>query len=114
MNPSTIWTHSLRKAFRKIVRQADVDDDDKEMMMGHVLKGSRQSYFDNKDLEVILAAYQKCNFSREIPKSEVNKLRMQLEAEQSRSASFEGRVNSLEVQLESLTKALKELAEKKE
>ena len=113
LDPKTIWTHSLRKAFRKIVRQADIDDDDKEMMMGHVLKGSRQSYFDNKDLEVILAAYQKCNFSREIPKSEVNKLRMQLEAEQSRSASFEGRVNNLEVQLASLTKALKELAEKK-
>jgi len=111
LDPKTIWTHSLRKAFRKIVRQADIDDDDKEMMMGHVLKGSRQSYFDNKDLEVILAAYQKCNFSREIPKSEVTKLRAQLEAEQSRSASFEGRVNNLEVQLASLTKALKELAE---
>jgi site-specific recombinase XerD len=79
LNPSTIWTHSIRKAFRKIVRQADIDDDDKEGFMGHVLKGSRQSYYDNKDVEVILAAYQKCNFSREVPKSETDKLRNQIE-----------------------------------
>lgn len=114
LNPSTIWTHTIRKAFRKIVRQTDMDDDDKEQLMGHVIKGSRQAYYDNKDADVILEAYQKCNFSREIPKSEVSKLRLQLEAEQSRSAGFEGRVNNLEVQLASLTKTLKELAEKKE
>jgi len=106
LNPSTIWTHSLRKAFRKIVRQADIDDDDKEMMMGHVLKGSRQAYFDNKDLEVILAAYQKCNFSREIPKSEVTKLRQQLESEQSKSAGYEARLNNLEARYERLVKDL--------
>lgn len=114
LNPKTIWTHSLRKAFRKIVRQADLDDDDKEMMMGHVLKGSRQSYFDNKDLEVILAAYQKCNFNREIPKSEVTKLRQQLETEQTKSAMYEARLNSLETQFENTRKMLKELLEKKE
>jgi len=114
LDPSTIWTHSIRKAFRKIVRQADIDDDDKEMMMGHVLKGSRQSYFDNKDLEVILAAYQKCNFSREIPKSEVTKLRAQLEAEQNKSvadkAMYEARLASLEAQFDNIRKEM----EKKE
>ena len=114
LNPSTIWTHSLRKAFRKIVRQADIDDDDKEQLMGHVIKGSRQAYYDNKDAEVILEAYQKCNFSREIPKSEVTKLRQQLETEQTKSAMYEARLNSLETQFESTRKMLKELLEKKE
>jgi integrase len=79
LNPSTIWTHSIRKAFRKIVRQAEIDDDDKEQLMGHVIKGSREAYYDNKDAEVILAAYQKCNFSREIPKSETDKLKAQIQ-----------------------------------
>ena len=114
LNPSTIWTHSLRKAFRKIVRQADIDDDDKEQLMGHVIKGSRQAYYDNKDAEVILEAYRKCNFSREIPKSEVTKLRQQLETEQTKSAMYEARLNSLETQFESTRKMLKELLEKKE
>ena len=79
LDDTTIWTHSLRKAFRKVVRQADVDDDSKEMMMGHVLKGSRQAYFDGKDTETMQKEYQRCNFTREIPRSETDKLRTQIE-----------------------------------
>lgn len=40
----TITTHTIRKAFRKIVKQTDIDDDDKEQLMGHVISGSRQAY----------------------------------------------------------------------
>jgi integrase/recombinase XerD len=111
LDPKTIWTHSIRKAFRKIVRQADIDDDDKEELMGHVIKGSREAYYDKKDAEVILAAYSKCNFSREIPKSEVTKLRQQLETEQTKSAMYEARLNSLETQFENTRKMLRDLLE---
>jgi len=79
LNPESMWTHSIRKAFRKIVRQADTDDDDKEQLMGHMIKGSRQSYYDGKDIEIILNSYQKCNFTRKVPKSETEKLRSQIE-----------------------------------
>jgi len=79
LNAGSMWTHSIRKAFRKIVRQADIDDDDKEQLMGHVIKGSRQSYYDNKDVDMILSAYRKANFTREVPKSETDKLRNQIE-----------------------------------
>jgi len=78
-NPTTMWTHTIRKAFRKNVRQTDIDDDDKEQLMGHVIKGSREAYYDNKDTKLIMKAYQKCNFSRELPESEVSKLQQQLE-----------------------------------
>ncbi|MDH5460054.1 MAG: tyrosine-type recombinase/integrase, partial [Candidatus Bathyarchaeota archaeon] len=37
-DPATMWTHTIRKAFRKIVRQTDIDDDDKEQLMGHVIQ----------------------------------------------------------------------------
>lgn len=114
LNPSTIWTHSLRKAFRKIVRQADIDDDDKEELMGHVIKGSRQAYYDKKDADVILEAYQKCNFSREIPKSEVTKLRQQLEAEQSKTMNVEAELNSLKAELLNLRKTVTEELAKRE
>lgn len=99
-DPKTIWVHSFRKAFRKIVRQADIDDDDKEQLMGHVIKGSRQAYYDRHDTELILKAYEKCNFTREIPKSEISKLRAQLESEQEARSREKG---NLEAKIQELT-----------
>ena len=52
-----ISTHTIRKAFRKIVRQTDIDDDTKEMLMGHVIPGSRENYFDRKDCDIHAAVY---------------------------------------------------------
>jgi integrase len=80
LNPETVWTHSFRKSFRKVVRQAEgLDDDDKEQLMGHAIRGSRAAYYDTKDIELIMKAYQRCNFTREIPRSETDKLRTQIE-----------------------------------
>lgn len=78
-NPSTLCTQTLRKAFRKIVRQANIDDDDKEQLMGHVILGSREAYYSKKDVPLILEAYRKCNFSRELLDSEISKLRRTVE-----------------------------------
>lgn len=80
LDPRSIWTHTIRKAFRKVVRQApDLDDDDREQLMGHTIKGSRDSYYDRNDEALIDAAYRKCNFTRVVPASEVTKLRAQIE-----------------------------------
>jgi len=111
-DPKTMWTHSLRKAFRKIVRQASIDDDDKEQLMGHSIKGSRQAYFDRKDVGLIREAYLKCNFVREVPEGEVTKLRKRLENEQSKRLLNEMRLEKLERELETTRKMLKEMLEK--
>lgn len=95
-DPKTMWTHSLRKAFRKIVRQAAIDDDDKEQLMGHSIKGSRQAYFDRKDVDLIRKAYQKCNFNREIPESEVEALRKKSENQNHTIHDMEARITALE------------------
>ncbi len=95
-DPKTMWTHSLRKAFRKIVRQTPIDDDDKEQLMGHVIKGSRQAYFDRKDVDLIRKAYQKCNFNREIPESEVEILRKKSESQNHTIHDMEARITALE------------------
>jgi len=109
LDPKTIWTHSLRKAFRKIVRQTDMDDDDKEQLMGHVIRGSRQAYYDNKDVEVILKAYQKCSFSREVPKSETDKLLIEnLDLKRRVQQAEEGMANIEKWKLE-VEKMLREL-----
>ena len=97
-DPKTIWTHTIRKAFRKIVRQTDIDDDDKEELMGHVIQGSRDSYYDKKDVGLILKAYQRCNFSRELPESEVAKLQQQLEDSRLQNRLLEQRLDSQDVE----------------
>jgi len=95
-NPKAISTHTIRKAFRKIARQTNIDDDDKEQLMGHVISGSRAAYFDKKDVDLLLKAYQHCNFQREMPQSETYKLREQLEMERVERGSLEKRIDALE------------------
>jgi len=120
MDPRTMWVHSFRKAFRKIVRQAEMDDDDREEMMGHVLQGSREAYFDRTDVELLQASYEKCHFERDVPKSETSKLIAQLEDEQSKRRLNEDRVDKLEKhverqekQLDAQRQLLREMLEKK-
>jgi integrase len=117
MDPKTIWTHSLRKAFRKIVRQTDLDDDTREMLMGHTIGGSREAYFDRHDIELIKKEYQKCNFAREIPQSEVSKLRAQLEDEQTAREREKGRyeteIRDIRETLMYLQKELSEMKDQK-
>jgi len=45
--------HDIRRAFRKFVRNSPIQDDDfKEFIMGHVLKGSREAYAERDPLEL--------------------------------------------------------------
>lgn len=82
--------------------------------MGHVISGSRQAYYDQKDVELIKKAYQKCNFQRKMPESEVTKLRKQLEDEQSKRLVNELRMEKLEKELETTRKLLTQILENKE
>jgi len=110
--PKAISTHTIRKAFRKIVRQANIDDDDKEQLMGHVIPGNRQAYYDKKDVKLIREAYEKCNFTREQPQSEVTKLRKQLETSETKRLIQETRLETLETQVKNLIEQIKEMTEK--
>lgn len=94
--PRTISTHTVRKAFRKIVRQAPIDDDDKEQLMGHVISGSREAYFDKKDVDLIREAYQKCNFTREIPQSNHAKLRGEIDNLREENMTLRQRLDMIE------------------
>jgi phage-related tail protein len=82
--------------------------------MGHVIKGSRQAYYDSKDVDLIKKAYQKCNFQREVPESEVTKLRKQLEDEQNKRQLNELGMEKLEKELENTRKLLTQILENKE
>jgi integrase len=80
LNPETIWVHTIRRAFKRVVRHASVDDEDfKEAIMGHVLLGSRENYFSRNNPEEIVEEYMKIDFSREIPETKVQKQSQEIE-----------------------------------
>jgi integrase len=64
LNPKGIWPHCLRKAFRKVLNNSDLDEDTKEALMGHKLPGSRGSYFDYHDIDEVERKYMRLDFSR--------------------------------------------------
>jgi len=61
----SVTIHTLRKAFKRVVRQADIDEEFKEAIMGHVLPGSRENYFSRHDTEEIEKMYVTIDFSEE-------------------------------------------------
>ena len=61
----SMWTHSMRKAFKRVIRKSNIDQDFSEAIMGHVLPGSRENYFNRNDSEDIRLEYNKIDFSRE-------------------------------------------------
>jgi phage anti-repressor protein len=64
INPKNVWTHLIRKSFRKVLNQSDLDEDTKEALMGHRLPGSRANYFDYHDINEITRKYLTCNFGK--------------------------------------------------
>jgi integrase len=63
LNPKSVWTHTLRKSFRKVLNATpELDEDTKEALMGHSLPGSRGNYFDVHDIDEIASKYMKANF----------------------------------------------------
>jgi len=63
LNPEGIWPHCLRKAFRKVLNNSNLDEDTKEALMGHKLPGSRGSYFDYHDVDEVEQKYMRLDFS---------------------------------------------------
>ncbi len=59
IRPETIWTHCLRKAFRKTLYKGGLDNDIGEVLMGHKLPGSKTSYFDYHDIDFVEKEYLK-------------------------------------------------------
>jgi integrase len=63
LDPKSVWTHTLRKSFRKVLNATpDLDEDTKEALMGHSLPGSRGNYFDVHDIDEIASKYVKADF----------------------------------------------------
>lgn len=105
LNPKTIWTHLLRKSFRKVLNASPIDDDTREAIMGHRIPGSRENYFDRHDVDEVASKYMKCGFGRtftEVGKEmivkgrdEIAELRKQVAMSQVKQAELEETVQNL-------------------
>jgi hypothetical protein len=64
ISSSGLWTHCLRKSFRKTLYASGVDPDVAEALMGHKLGASRGSYFDYHDLNFAETEYMQGHWQR--------------------------------------------------
>jgi len=104
-----LWVHSLRKAFRKVVRTSPIDPDFSEAMMGHLLPGSRENYFDRHDIDQLAEEYMRINWTREVPANNHTKLRTEMEQLQAQNLSLAGMVEELRKELVAMKGELKAL-----
>lgn len=109
LDPKTVWVHSLRKAFRKVVRTSPIDPDFAEALMGHLLPGSRENYFDRHDIEELAEEYMKINFARDIPANNHTKMRSEIEQLQAQNMSLTSMVEELRKELATMKGELKAL-----
>jgi len=65
LDVQNITLHSLRKAFKRQVRNSRINHDHGEMLMGHVLQGSQENYaVRNEMIEELKEAYSEVDLSR--------------------------------------------------
>jgi integrase len=57
--------HCLRKAFEYALRNAGLDPKDQEFLMGHILPGTQDAYYDKTKVENLRMKYAKVNFFSE-------------------------------------------------
>ena len=109
IDPDSIWTHCLRKAFRKTLYRGGVDPDCAEGLMGHKLPGSKGSYFDYHDASFVADEYMR-GFWQRIGidrirglEDEIGELRKEREKRQ----QLETKITELKQRLNGLTKPKK-------
>ena len=59
-----VTPHCLRKAFESALRNNGLDVKDQEFLMGHILPGSQDAYYDYSKVEELRAKYAKIRFFR--------------------------------------------------
>jgi site-specific recombinase XerD len=57
-----VYPHCLRKAFERAVRNSGLDPKDQEFLMGHILPGSQDTYYDKTKIDELRNKYAKIEF----------------------------------------------------
>jgi site-specific recombinase XerD len=122
MNGERIWVHVLRKSFRKVLRACvTMDDETRESLMGHKLRGSQQNYFDVHDIIQIAKKYMECDWTQGAA-SKLNGLSTQVQTQEETIKKLQGELEEYKLKetktsektnvLEKLLKRVEELEKK--
>ena len=112
--------HAMRRGFRSVVRNSPIlDNEFKEAIMGHKLKGSQEAYFDKPVIQ-FARRYAKCDFSPPAPEKDELLARREKEIEilVKRQSELEEKLEkekarvTTEVEVESFEEAYKKVAER--
>lgn len=57
-----VYVHTLRKAFESALRNSHLDPDDREFLMGHILSGSKDPYYDKTKTDELRKKYIRVEF----------------------------------------------------
>jgi len=109
INPKNIWTHCLRKAFRKTLYASGVDPDCAEALMGHKLGASRGSYFDYHDISFAKNEYMRGHWDR-ISLDRVRQLEQDIGKLRQNGTTKTDTIETLQTQVEDLSKQVMQLA----
>jgi integrase len=78
-NWKDVYPHCLRKAFESALRNAGLDLKDQEFLMGHILAGTMDTYYDKTKVEQLRPKYAKVNFFPERGLTEDDRKRQMLD-----------------------------------
>lgn len=113
LDSATIWTHTVRRAFKDVVRKSSLSNDFAEALMGHRLEGSQENYFSRNRPDDVAKEYMKIDFSRSVPKSRMEQMEKELNTKDVELKELKERMVKLEnvsrPALETLLKRLDEL-----
>jgi hypothetical protein len=71
-----ITPHCFRKAFESALRNNGLDVKDQEFLMGHILPGSQDAYYDHSKVENLRARYAKINFFKTSQTDKIEMIKM--------------------------------------
>jgi len=71
-----ITPHCFRKAFESALRNNGLDVKDQEFLMGHILPGSQDAYYDHTKVENLRAKYAKINFFKTSQTDKIEMIKM--------------------------------------
>lgn len=57
-----VYPHCIRKSFDNTIKNSGLPEEDKEFLMGHILPGMSDTYFDKTKIEEFRAKYSRINF----------------------------------------------------
>jgi len=93
LDPKGVWSHCLRKSFRKVLNSSSMDEDTKEALEGHKLPGSRENYFDRHDIDEVEAKYLSCPWNRESQVVQLSRLQEELNKRDQRIMELEDEIS---------------------